>query len=204
MDQEAKQQLLDGDVHGAENTYLSAEELREDHQWGGKPGAYITFMAWLLETGDFIRGIRFFKDANWLPPLTRIAMARQLSDTLTKSGQRSRGLDLLRSLRPDPDAPDAHLTLYQLGKALWDRGETEEGIATMHEATYLCLATGENYVPQHAVWDSFDPNRTLIDLGKTLWAIGETKSGVEAIRGAAYISLARASRNFRLPLYGYS
>ena len=114
--------------------YLSAEDLRDDHERQGLLGAHITFLGWLLEAGDLSRSVRFLQATDWAFPLTQVAMTRQVADALGKAGRRPDGVHLLRSLRPAPDATDAHMTLTYLGKALWAIGDMEEGVTIIRGA----------------------------------------------------------------------
>ena len=140
LDAEAKHRFLSGDLLGARDIYMSAEDLRDDHMRAGVVGAHVNFLGWKLEAGDLPGAISLFESTDWQSPWTRVQMARRIASAFIAVGQRSKGLQILRELYPSLDAEDSHETLSYMAKALWSVGETAEAKAVLREAAKASLA----------------------------------------------------------------
>jgi tetratricopeptide (TPR) repeat protein len=140
LDAEAKRLVLGGDLLDARDIYMSAEDLRDDHMRAGILGAHVSFLGWKLEAGDLAGAISLFESADWESPWTRVQMARRIASAFMAVGQRSKGLLILRQMRPSPDAEDSYEILSYLGKALWSVGETVEAKAVLREAAKASLS----------------------------------------------------------------
>ncbi len=186
LNQTTKRRFLDGDMHGAEETYLSAEDLRDDHERRGLLGAHSIFLGWLLEAGDLPRSLTFFQTTNWGSSFTQIAIARRVADALSKAGRRPEGLNLLRNLRPAPDAADAYKTLTYLGKALWAFGETNEGVVLIREAarTSLLRAAQDVRVPLWG-YSSTEP----IALAQLQCVIADDEGAADTLNGVMQLAV---------------
>jgi hypothetical protein len=140
LEADSKRRLLSGDLSGARDVYLSAEDLRKSYYRGGVISAYSTFLVWKLEAGDLSGALELFQSVDWKEPLTRVYHARRIASAFIAAGQRSKGLLILRELRPAPDEIDGHKILSYLGQALWLVGETLEGKGVLREAAAASLA----------------------------------------------------------------
>jgi hypothetical protein len=176
----AKQQLLSGDLLGAEATYMSAEELREDHATLGVLGAHVEFLRWRLEAGDFAGALSLFESADWEHPWTRVSMARQIATALIAAGQRPRALLFLGELRRASDAEDAHKTFSYLAQAFWLVGETETGKQVLREAAKASLAAVAQNV-RLPLWDYLDSGP--ISIARVQCAIFDQEGAIETLEG---------------------
>lgn len=140
LDRAARARVLDGDLQGAERIYLSAENLRDEHEQTGQLGAHCTILTWLLETGDLQAGVAFFRSTNWRASPVYVHMGRRVMEAFSKAGQRLAGMDLLRNLQPVPGMHDAHLTSHVLGQLLWALDETDNGLALIRDAAQASVA----------------------------------------------------------------
>jgi hypothetical protein len=140
LEAEAKHRLASGDLSGARDVYLSAEDLRDDHNRRGVLGADVQFLGWKLEAGDLPGAVDLFRSVDWQNPWTRVEMARRIASAYNAVGQRSEGLLILRELHPSSDVGNAYMTLSYLGQAFWKVGETEEAKAVLREAAKASLA----------------------------------------------------------------
>jgi hypothetical protein len=140
LEAEAKRRVVSGDLLGARDVYLSAEDLRDDHNRAGALGADVRFLEWKLEAGDLAGAVDLYRSVDWRSVWTHVEMARRIASAFNAMGQRSKGLRILMELRPSSDVDDAYMILSYLGQALWKVGETEESKAVLRDAAKASLA----------------------------------------------------------------
>jgi hypothetical protein len=177
---DSKRQLLAGDLASAQDTYMSAEELRKSANRWGLVGAYSYFLVWKLEAGDLSGALSLFQTVDWDHPWTRVGHARRIASAFIAAEQRPQGLQILRELRPARDAVDGYKTLSYLGQALWVIGEAQEGKALLREAAAASLrAVAQN--AQLPLWgySSSEP----IAIARVQCEILDQEGAVETMHG---------------------